>query len=153
MPSRTTFELAQFNRDVENARRIFDELPTTYQKRVIRPTMLAIAREIRNTARKSTAFTDRSGRLRKSIRAKAYKSSSRLPVAAYVEAGGEGARQAHLVEAGHRGPRPAPPHPFLEPAVQAAQQRAGQIIRTIFERQTLKVAAALRRRFPTGKQR
>ena len=150
---RTSFDVDQFTRDVENARRIFDELPTTYQKRVVRPTILAIARAVRNEARKSTAFTDRSGRLRKTIRAKAYKSSARLPVAAYIEAGGAGARQAHLVEAGHRGPRPAPPHPFLEPAVQAAQQRAGQIIRTIFERQTLKVAAALRRKFPTGKPR
>ena len=153
MPTSSRFDLAQFNRDVENARRIFDELPTTYQKGVIRPTVLAIAREIRKAARKSASFTDRSGRLRKSIRARAYKSSSRLPVAAYVEAGGAGARQAHLVESGHRGPKPAPPHPFLEPAVQAAQQRASQIIRTVFERQTLKVADRLRRKFPTGKIR
>ena len=153
MPSNTRLDIAQFERDVENARRIFAELPTTYQKRVIRPTILAIAREIRKVARQSSGFADRTGRLRKTIRARAYRSSSRLPVAAYVQAGGEGARQAHLVEAGHRGPRPAPPHPFLEPAVQAAQQRAGQIIRDVFERQTLKVAAALRRKFPTGKTR
>ena len=32
------------------------------------------------------------------------------------------ARHAHLVEGGHGGPRPAPPHPFWEPAVLAHGQ-------------------------------
>lgn len=31
------------------------------------------------------------------------------------------APHAHLVERGHGGPKPAPPHPFLEPAVESRQ--------------------------------
>lgn len=31
----------------------------------------------------------------------------------------KGAHHAHLVEGGHGGPHPAPPHPFWEPAVKA----------------------------------
>ena len=34
------------------------------------------------------------------------------------------ARHAHLVEGGHGGPRPAPPHPFWEPAVLAHGEEA-----------------------------
>ncbi len=38
------------------------------------------------------------------------------------------ARHAHLVEGGHGGPHPAPPHPFWEPAVQAHGQEAAQAL-------------------------
>ena len=38
------------------------------------------------------------------------------------------ARHAHLVEDGHGGPHPAPPHPFWEPAVQAHYQEALQAL-------------------------
>lgn len=34
------------------------------------------------------------------------------------------ARHAHLVEGGHGGPHPAPPHPFWEPAVRLHGQEA-----------------------------
>ena len=36
----------------------------------------------------------------------------------------QNARHAHLVEGGHGGPHPAPPHPFWEPAVQAHGEEA-----------------------------
>jgi HK97 gp10 family phage protein len=36
---------------------------------------------------------------------------------------------AFFVERGHKGPRPAPPHPFLEPAFDARKEEANTIIR------------------------
>jgi HK97 gp10 family phage protein len=36
---------------------------------------------------------------------------------------------AFFVEKGHKGPRPAPPHPFLEPAFDARKDEANTIIR------------------------
>lgn len=43
--------------------------------------------------------------------------------------GEEGARYAHLVEFGHGGPHPAPPHPFMAPAFDATVDEAYQTIR------------------------
>ncbi|NLB90537.1 MAG: hypothetical protein GX786_04890 [Clostridiales bacterium] len=36
----------------------------------------------------------------------------------------KGARHAHLVEFGHGGPHPAPPHPFVRPAFDASKEEA-----------------------------
>lgn len=43
------------------------------------------------------------------------------------------APHAHLVERGHGGPKPAPPHPFMEPAVQETED---QVIDAIMEELT-----------------
>lgn len=73
-----------------------------------------IAQLIAKEAKSSTSFKDQSGNLRKSIKAK----KSRFEDGGYiVKAGGKGARQAHLVEFGYGGPKPAPPKPFLRPAL------------------------------------
>lgn len=73
-----------------------------------------IAAKIRVDARASTAFKDVTGRLRKSIRSR----KSRFEEGGHlVKAGGPGAMQAWLVEHGHGGPAPAPPHPYLRPAL------------------------------------
>lgn len=40
------------------------------------------------------------------------------------------APHAHLVERGHGGPKPAPPHPFMEPSVQATEE---QVMNAIME--------------------
>ena len=99
-----------------------------------------IARQIAADAKASTAFKDYKGtaresewskktwgpnarKLRKSIRAKKSK----------FEDGGwivmATAPHAHLIEYGHGGPNPAPPHPFLRPAlyknIAAAKQAFG----------------------------
>ncbi len=72
-----------------------------------------IAKQISRDAKASTAFKNESGRLRKSIRAKKSKFDGGGWI---VRAGGKGAMQAWLVEHGHGGPHPAPPHPYLDPA-------------------------------------
>ena len=38
------------------------------------------------------------------------------------------AHHAHLVEGGHGGPHPAPPHPFWQPAVEAHGEEAAQAL-------------------------
>ena len=87
-----------------------------------------IAKQVQDDAKASTAFKDYKGtsresqwskdhwgdnarRLRKGIKAKKSK----------YDGGGwivlSTAPHSHLVEYGHGGPRPAPPHPFLRPAL------------------------------------
>lgn len=73
-----------------------------------------IAIQIRKDAKKTTAFKDKTGRLRKSIKIK----KSKFDDGGYmVRAGGRGAMQAWLVEHGHGGPRLSSPHPYLKPAL------------------------------------
>lgn len=43
------------------------------------------------------------------------------------------AHHAHLVEGGHGGPHPAPPHPFWEPAVQLHGQQAVDALEDLME--------------------
>jgi len=72
-----------------------------------------IAKQIASDAKNGADFIDRTGNLRKSIKAK----KSKFPDGGWIaKAGGKGAKQAWLIEHGHGGPRPAAAHPFLEPA-------------------------------------
>ena len=82
------------------------------------PIYQQIADKIKVDAKASTAFVDKSGRLRRSIKRR----KSKFDDGGYmVKAGGKGAMQAWLVEHGHAGPTKAsprtPPHPFLRPAL------------------------------------
>ena len=117
----------------------------SFANRLLGPSLLAAARVVRAAARKRDfGFTDRTGRLRQSIHAagtgaryfgRRYKRGR-----AGVFAGGRyaGAAQAHLVERGHAGPRPARPHPYLSTALEqtfTAQAVAFEArARTLFNR-------------------
>lgn len=62
----------------------------------------------------------RTGELKRALRVGrrlTTKDTSQVEVGAFS---GE-APHAHLVEGGHGGPRPAPPHPFLQPAVEMTE--------------------------------
>ena len=73
-----------------------------------------ICGQIKADAKQTVAFKDITGNLRKSIKIK----KSKFEGGGYiVKAGGRGAMQAWLVEHGHGGPRPAPAHPYLKPAL------------------------------------
>ena len=77
-----------------------------------------IADQIRKDAKANLGspnpFKDITGRLRRSIKTR----KSKFMDGGYmVRAGGKGAMQAWLVEHGHGGPAPAPPHPYLRPAL------------------------------------
>ena len=98
------------------------DLGPAAERGVIAPGLAAMARIVRRSSRmRDFGFVDRTRSLRSSIR-------SRQVAARYggrryargrsaVFAGGSGARQAYLVEAGHGGPQPAEPHPFLTRAL------------------------------------
>ena len=144
---RVNFGGDDLERDFRNIGLIFRELPESYQKRVIGPAMLAMARVIRDAARATTAFEDRTGTLRRNIRARRYRSRKGKPPAAFVEAR---APHAHLVEAGHGGPRPAPAHPFLEPATEENVTKALAAARVAFNGRTVKLARDLIRKYPTS---
>jgi hypothetical protein len=78
-----------------------------------------IAGKIAVDARKTSAFIDRTGGLRKSIR----KRKSRFPDGGYIaKAGGPGAMQAWLIE--HGGGRLKRPRPYLRPAFNKAMTTA-----------------------------
>lgn len=66
----------------------------------------------------------RSGRLQKTIaiRKRGYGTS------VSVEVGAINSPVAHLVEGGHGGPKPAPAHPFLEPAAQSVEEQVNDAI-------------------------
>ena len=76
------------------------------------------------------------GRVGKTSRKGDYKTMKRISIGAYerdqTEMGGY-APHAHLVEYGHGGPRPAPPHPFVRPAYDRNVDEAWRIIRQTLE--------------------
>ena len=89
-----------------------------FLNRLLGPALLAAARVVRRVSKgRGYEFTDRTGRLRRTIRAvgsPAYYGGRRYQRGrARLAAGGRGARQAFLVERGHGGPFPARPYPFL----------------------------------------
>lgn len=70
----------------------------------------------------------RTGKLQNAIRSgrrKKIRDGSRIEIGTFK---GE-APHAHLVEFGHGGPHPAPPHPFLRPGYEAGKQEAYQIMK------------------------
>lgn len=82
---------------------------------------MKIANNIKNDAKTTTAFIDKSGRLRASVKRR----KSKFDGGGYmVKAGGKGAMQAWLIEHGHGGLHPAAPHPFLKPALDRNIQKA-----------------------------
>ena len=106
------------------------------RSRVLRGGTDAMARVVRRDAkRRGFGFTDRSFRLRKSIRverSRQLRGTRRRPgrlVPTRLTAGGVGARQAFLVEAGHGGPSPAPGHSYLRAALRGSvsQQRGAAV--------------------------
>ena len=105
--------------DIEQAIRDFG---APFLARLLGPALGAAANVVRSHARRrGFEFTDRSGRLRRSIRTRRiraiYGGRRYKAGRAAVYAGAAGARQAHLVEEGHGGPRPARPYPYLQRAL------------------------------------
>ena len=80
-----------------------------------------IAKQVRDDAKGSVKVI--TGNLKKGIRAK----KSKYEDGGWIVLGT--APHSHLVEYGHGGPRPAPPHPFLRPAldknIEAARRQFG----------------------------
>ena len=56
------------------------------------------------------------GGIKKAIRKSGYKEMKRITIGSHRKEMQRMAPHAHLVEYGHGGPAPAPPHPFVRPA-------------------------------------
>ena len=56
------------------------------------------------------------GNVSQTVRKTDYKASKKITIGAHKREMGAYAPHAHLVEYGHGGPAPAPPHPFVRPA-------------------------------------
>lgn len=56
------------------------------------------------------------GKVGKTVRKTDYKTMKRITIGSHKKEMGAYAPHAHLVEFGHGGPAPAPPHPFVRPA-------------------------------------
>jgi len=70
----------------------------------------------------------RSGNLRNALKtAKGFKQNKKGVYSLSTGAFGKDAPHAKLVEYGHGGPKPAPPHPFARPAYEAAKDEAYRI--------------------------
>jgi len=109
----------------------------SFRAELFGPALGRSAAVVRKTAKRpGYGFRDRSGSLRKTIHSariaaryggKKFKRGRSGVYAGGVLSGGREptARQAHLVEAGHLGPYPARPHPYLRLALRSteAQQR------------------------------
>ena len=136
-------------RDYRGLLKAIDDLPGLVGSRVQGKGMLAAARVIRDDAQKTAAFIDDTGNLRKSIKARRqsqYVNGRRVAgAAAQVYAGGDGARQAFLIEYGHGG-NAAPAHPFLEPAIHSTRPQQLIAMATAMRGEFVKVAFALANR-------
>ena len=76
----------------------------------------------------------RSNKLKPAIKAgRIQMKRGRASITLGVHGGAEAAKYAHLVEFGHGGPHPAPPHPFMRPAYDETVDESYGVLR-----QTLK---------------
>lgn len=69
------------------------------------------------------------GNLKKAAYAKAYPETMSRPAVAFAGVRPRKAPHAHLVEFGHGGPHPAPPHPFVRPAWDELKDKVQKNIR------------------------
>ena len=119
--------------------RAMEALPGLVAEHVQGAGLHAAAEVVRDEAKQTSEFADKTGALRASIRARRVAGRvhtgagvRKVPgAAARVEAGGAGARQAYLIEYGRAGGvsktgkryPAAPPHPYLEPALTGTASR------------------------------
>ena len=100
--------------DMDALIRRVGSLPAKAKRKGFTDANRAAARVSRKEARATTAFVDKTGLLRSKIKVRTRR--GRVELAAE-------APHAHLIELGHGGPQPAPPHPFMEPAIRNTVSR------------------------------
>jgi len=120
-----------------------DKLPMAVGGKVIKNAIRAGGRQITKAA-KEKAPLGPTGNLRKGIGTKLVVYQGDETAVLMVGVNFRKAPHAHLVEYGHGGPQPAPPHPFLRPAFDAAKATALAKIEKSFrsgiKRETKKLA-------------
>jgi HK97 gp10 family phage protein len=98
--------------------------------------LLKIGSELRaNVA--ARAPRGKTGNLKKGFRSKKFRNKIKGNPATFVAADYRIASHAHLVEFGHGGPHPAPPHPFFRPAMDefktGYESKVENMLRGIFD--------------------
>lgn len=152
-------------REIEAA---FQAMDGGFQARLLGPALGRMARVVRIQAKQlGYVFRDRRRRLgypssldtgtfrdlRQSIRARRitgiYGGRRYRTGRAAVFGGGSGAAQAHLVEAGHGGPRPARPYPFLLRSLTTTTSQQGSEFQRSLRSRFPRIAAQIAQRRQT----
>jgi len=94
--------------------------------------LLKAARKVRKRI-KQKAPRGPTGKLKKAAYAKALPATMNRPTVAFAGIRARRAPHAHLVEYGHAGPHPAPPHPFLRPAWDSIKDEIKQDVAAAFK--------------------
>ena len=139
-----------------DAERMLRELPRRFATESFIAGLEAAAEVVAREAEVTVAFRDDTGRLRASIRvvygAKIAGNRAQLSrriderYAPRVEVSDN---KAHLIEFGHGGPRPAPPHPFLLPAALETEARQLREAAAAMRQHVRYLARAYRSRYPS----
>lgn len=114
----------------EKALRELSKLGDAVFQRALRLGRGAAARIARDAAKNSSEFTSRSGGLAKEIKVSNTKKGTRLV---------SNAPHSYVVERGHGGPQPAPPHPFLEGGARSTTDRQLQAAGKAIDRELRKL--------------
>ena len=136
-------------RDIGQLKALLRALPATHANQALRAGLRAYARVVARTARRSTAFADRTGTLRKSIKSgpPARQRRRRGVVTQTVHAT---APHAHLLELGTSRMRK---RPFLFPAVENSRAAAMAAAGAATRRKAALVARKLIAKYPTGRRK
>ena len=118
-------------RGLNEVRKTVNRLPASMAYEVYGPMAKRVLQAAARRARRSTAFTDRTGRLRASIRVETRPWTYRVQGRRIRVPDGAARLSADFpalfVEYGHGGPAPAPPHPFIRPALVDTRRRQFQV--------------------------
>ena len=78
------------------------------------------------------------GKVSQTVRKTDYKAAKRITIGTHKREMGAYAPHAHLVEYGHGGPAPAPPHPFVRPAFDRKSGEAYAEIKRVLKEELFK---------------
>ena len=106
--------MTQQSPDVRRALKAMEKLGDLVFRNGLRAGRVAAARVVRDAAKKSALFRDRTRNLRRSIKVKNTKRVTRV----YANA-----PHAYVVERGQSGPHPSAPHPFMETAARGTTRQ------------------------------
>jgi len=138
---------------VDELNRVFKALPRKIGERAVLNSVRAGARVVAKQV-KTEAPVGETGNLKKSVVVrtvkKRFRTSDRLVFVGFKKPAGS---HAHLVEFGHGGPHPAPPHPFIVPAAVKTRESAVRTIITALGDQINKQATGLIKKFGANKRR
>lgn len=111
------------------------KLAAMIDSEVVEKGLLKIGGELRRNA--ASRARKKTGNLKLSHKSKRFRNKIKGAPATFVAIDYRKGPHAHLVEFGHGGPAPAPPHPFFRPAVDefktGYESKCGNMLKSIFD--------------------